>query len=100
MPSLHSQNNRLVPLLMFFSVCVMLLISTLTSNGAFNMTYAKPSDRKVPAGSSREGGDRSSKSSNNKQRNEMENENQPTKPPLVTLYVHLTAITGFADVEE
>ncbi len=84
MPSLHSQNNRVVPLLIFFSVCVILLISTLTSNGAFNMTYAKPSDRKGPAGSSRDGDDRSSKSgSSNKLRNETGNESPPTKPPLV-----------------
>ncbi|HEY7078994.1 MAG TPA: beta-propeller fold lactonase family protein [Nitrososphaeraceae archaeon] len=83
MPSLHSQSNRVVLLLILFSVCAILFISTLTSNGAFNTSYAKPSDRRTSGGSSRDGDDRSSRSSNSNQRNETDNQSPPTRPPLV-----------------
>src|SRR5215813_7074088 len=83
MPSSGPQNNRVVPLLILFSVCVILFISTLTSNGAFNTSFAKPSDHRTSGRSSQDGNDRSSRSNNSNQRNETENQSPPTRPPLV-----------------
>src|SRR6478672_959565 len=66
----RSQINWFVQLLLVFSVSVIILISTLTSNGVYTMSFAKSSDRKIPEIPSGIGEDRGSRSRNNQLRNE------------------------------
>ena len=73
----RSQINWFVQLLLVFSVSVIILISTLTSNGVYTMSFAKSSDRKIPGTPSGIGEDRGSRSRNNQLRNE-------TGPPLTS----------------
>src|SRR5689334_7998034 len=66
----RSQINWFVQLLLVFSVSVIILISTLTSNGVYTMSFAKSSDRKIPGTPSGIVEDRGSRSRNNQLRNE------------------------------
>src|SRR3954452_21429026 len=75
------QINWFVQLLLVFSVSVIILISTLTSNGVYTMSFAKSSDRKIPGTPSGIGEDRGSRSRNNQLRNETGPPS--TSPPLV-----------------
>ena len=81
MPSSRLRKNQFVPLLIFFSVSIVMLISTLTNNGIIAMSFAKSADRKISEAGSGGGEDRGSRSRNNQLRNETE---PPSiSPPLV-----------------
>ena len=81
MSSSRLRKNQFVPLLIFFSVSIVMLISTLTNNGIIAMSFAKSADRKISGADSGGGDNRGSKSRNNQLRNETE---PPSiSPPLV-----------------
>src|SRR6476660_8007377 len=81
MSSSRLRKNQFVPLLIFFSVSIVMLISTLTNNGIIAMSFAKSADRKISGADSGGGDDRGSRSRNNQLRNETE---PPSiSPPLV-----------------
>ncbi len=81
MSSSRLRKNQFVPLLIFFSVSIVMLISTLTNNGIIAMSFAKSADRKISGADSGGGEDRGSRSRNNQLRNETE---PPSiSPPLV-----------------
>ncbi|MGA9843596.1 MAG: beta-propeller fold lactonase family protein [Nitrososphaeraceae archaeon] len=81
MPSSRLLKGLFVPLLVFFSVSIVLLISTLTNSSIFTPGFAKSADRKISLTSSGGGDDQGLRSRNNQLRNETEPPS--TSPPLV-----------------
>jgi YVTN family beta-propeller protein len=81
MPSPRLLKGRFVPLMVFLSVSIVLLISTLTNSSIFTLSFAKSADRSISLTSSGGGDDRGVKSRNNQLRNETGPPS--TSPPLV-----------------